>query len=182
MSGLTGALNLIQRFLGRRKPEIAMDELSALRRVLHPAGDPAMREALHFPPMRHEGRLGDNDFNRRVIASEMQRELDNVPTTAFYRPDNTLAGAYQLDPGKWGTELSYLLSNQPGLGAQLLEDAYRTAKQVNPERRVALSAIPGSEGFYRKQAPLGWFEGERDGIPFFVRKAQGGLAQITRVK
>lgn len=52
MSGLTGALNLIRRFLGRRKPEIAMDELSALRRVLHPAGDPAMREALHVPPPR----------------------------------------------------------------------------------------------------------------------------------
>ena len=50
MSGLTGALGLIQKLLGRKAPEVSMEELRALRRVLHPAGDPAAREALHMPP------------------------------------------------------------------------------------------------------------------------------------
>ena len=179
MSGLTGALGLIQKLLGKTsKPEISLEELQALRRVIHPPGDPAAREALHVPPMRQESSLLPNDFNRRMISTEMQQKLDQVPTTAFYRPDNSLAGAYQLEPGKWDTDLSYLLSNQPGLGTQLLEDAYRAAKQLQPDKRVRLNAIPGSEEFYRKQAPLGWSEGVQEGMPVFIRRARGGLAQV----
>jgi predicted GNAT family N-acyltransferase len=74
--------------------------------------------------------------------------------------------------------LSYLLSNQPGLGTQLLEDAYKAAKQLQPDRRVRLNAIPGSEEFYRKQRQYGWNEGVQEGMPVFIRKAQGGLAQV----
>lgn len=180
MSGLTGALGLIQKLLGRKAPSVSMEELSALRRVLHPAGDPAAREALYTPPASEAQKLTDNEFNRRMIATEMQKKLDEVPTTAFYRSDNSLAGAYQLSPDKWDTDLSYLLSNQPGLGTQLLEDAYRAAKQLQPDRRVRLNAIPGSEEFYRKQRQYGWNEGVQEGMPVFIRKAQGGLAQARR--
>lgn len=175
MPNILGALTALFR---RKPPEVPMDELNALRRVLHPAGDPLAREALHIPRATHTQPLTDNEFNRRMISSEMQQKLDSTPTMAFYRPDDTLAGAYQLDPTKWGTELAYLLSNQPGLGKQLLEDAYRSAKQLQPDKRVVLNAIPGSEGFYRKQIPLGWSEGVREGTPIFIRKASGGLAQV----
>ena len=179
MSGLLGPLQMLQKLLSRRKPEVSLEELSALRRVIHPVGAPEARSALNIPVMKHEQALSDNDFNRRMISTEMQQKTEEAPTTAFYGPNSTLAGAYQLDPGKWGTEISYLLSNQPGLGKQLLEDAYRAAKQVNPDKRVVLSAIPGSEGFYRKQIPYGWAEGSRDGVPIFIRRARGGLAQIV---
>lgn len=176
MAGLMGALSMLKSLLGKKKPEVSLEELQSLRRVVHPPGDQAAREALYIAPGTPV--LNDNDFNRRVISSEMQQKLEGVPTTAFYRPDNSLAGAYQLDPGKWGTELSYLLSNEPGLGRQLLEEAYRSAKQLQPDKRVVLNAIPGSEGFYRKQIPLGWSEGVREGTPIFIRKAQGGLTQV----
>lgn len=176
MTGLIGALSMLKSLFTRKTPEILLDELQALRRVIHAPGDQAAREAFHVPP--GSPIRDDNDFNRRIVSTEMQQKLESTPTTAFYRPDNSLAGAYQLDPGKWGTELSYLLSNEPGLGKQLLEEAYRSAKQLQPDKRVVLNAIPGSEGFYRKQIPLGWTEGVREGTPIFIRKAKGGLAQF----
>lgn len=176
MPSLVGALTALKNLIARKPQELPLDELQALRRVIHAPGDQAAREALHIPP--GSTILDNNDFNRRIISTEMQQKLEKTPTTAFYRPDNTLAGAYQLDPGKWGTDLAYLLSNEPGLGTQLLEDAYRSAKQLQPDKRVVLNAIPGSEGFYRKQQPRGWVEGVGEGVPIFIRKAQGGLAQF----
>lgn len=151
--------------------------LQLLSKVLSPGAQEA-REALYYPPIRgiKLKELSPNEFNQRMVASEMFGEADSTPTTLLRTPEGLAAAAYQLkqEPGKEGTMLSYLLSKIPGAGSQALEHAYQAA-QAKP---VYLHAIPGSEEFYRKQLPKGWIELDDNGIPKFMRYAKGGLAQM----
>ena len=144
--------------------------LQLIARTLSPGSQEA-REALHMPPLprAQAKQLTPNDFNRRVIASEMFGEADISPTTLLSTPEGRLAAAYQMSQDPSGTSLHYLLSHLPGAGSQALEHAYQSA----PTRPVTLHAIPGSEGFYRKQP--GWEEVVEDGISKFIRRKQGGL-------
>lgn len=177
MPNIQGALRVLQALFKAKPAEMPLAKLEALKRVEHPAGDFSIFEALHNPRSNPQEKLSSNEFNRRMIATEMQDNSQHNPTVAFYGPDNSLAGAYQLSPKRNETEIAYLLSKLPGLGTELLEHAYRASKQQAPGSKVVLSAIPGSEEFYRKQIQRGWAESAPEGVPKFSRYAQGGLAK-----
>lgn len=179
MPSIQGALNALKMLFRAKQPELTLDRLAGLRKAEYPVGDFDARAALHLPPSQvKDSELSRNEFNRRIVANEMQSAVDDYPTTTFYGPDNSLQGAYQLNLKPNETEIAYLLSRVPGLGTELLEQAYRAAKLQVPNKPVALSAIPGSEEFYRKQLARGWKESSPEGVPKFIRKAHGGLAQV----
>lgn len=183
MSGiLRGALTAIKALMQSKAPELPLAKLEALRRVDYAPKDLDALQALHLPPSKvPDSKLGPNEFNRRMVAQEMQSAVNDYPTTAFYGPDSKLQGAYQLNIKPNETEIAYLLSHVPGLGTELLEQAYRAAKLQVPNKPVTLNAIPGSEEFYRRQLEKGWRESSPEGVPKFMRKAHGGLAQIRTV-
>jgi hypothetical protein len=109
------------------------------------------------------------------MANEAARnaEEQGVRTHLFKDPQGRAAGLYQLQKSRaGGTEIPYFVSDVPGLGKAMLEDAYFMA----PEKPVSLYAIPGSEDFYRKFPE--WVENNSDGISKFIRKAKGGLVQM----
>lgn len=133
---------------------------------------PRLLELLQHVRSRKPAIQDTNAWNRVTIPDEMASNLRNsdVRTHLFVNPKTQRAvGAYQLDSKG---SIPYLLSDQPGLGSHLLEDAYFVA----PQKPLSLHAIPGSEGFYRKQP--GWVESQEEGISKFTRKAKGGLVQM----
>lgn len=113
-----------------------------------------------------------NEWNRVTLPDEMASNMQHpdVRTHVFIDKDGRAKGAYQLD-GR--AQLPYLLSDMPGLGSSLLDDAVF----MSPQSSLSLHAIPGSEGFYRKQP--GWVESQEDGISKFTKQLRGGLDQVN---
>lgn len=139
--------------------------LEALQRAIHgPENYQKVREILSPVTKSRSG----YPFDHQAIANEMSVNAEKAPTTILSR-DGVPKAAYQLESRLDGTMLSYLLGMQKGAGASALEDAYHAAAK----KPVYLHAVPGSEGFYRKQKA--WTEVDDDGIPKFIRKAHGGL-------
>lgn len=139
--------------------------LEALQRAIHgPENYQKVREILSPVTKSRSG----YPFDHQAIANEMSVNAEKAPTTILSR-DGVPQAAYQLESRPDGTMLSYLLGMQKGAGTSALEDAYHAAAK----KPVYLHAVPGSEGFYRKQKA--WTEVDDDGIPKFIRKAHGGL-------
>lgn len=155
-----------------------MGALSQLKRVLAYAEDvPQLRELLQHITSRRPS-IGDtNEWNRVTMANELLRNAEEpgVRTHVFKDSTGKGVGAYQLQKGKDGTEVPYFFSDMPGLGAEMLDDAHF----LSPTKPTNLYAIPGSEGFYRKQ---GWAEDQSDGISRFQKKKNGGLVQMKGCK
>lgn len=146
--------------------------LELLRRVIMTSRDmPDFLEAFNHIRRRSPNVSQTNEWNKVTLPDEMASNMQHpdVRTHVFFDADGRAQGAYQLDSR---AQVPYLLSDMPGLGAHLLDDAYFVA----PQKPLSLHAIPGSEGFYRKQP--GWVESQEDGISKFTKKAHGGLVQM----
>lgn len=152
--------------------------LTLLKRILmYQKNLPELRDSMKHIAGRKPVGGSEQDWNRVTMANELMRNAEdspNVRTHVFNDRDGNAKGAYQLQHDENGTYLPYMMSDLPGLGREMLEDAYFLA----PQKPLSLYAIPGSEGFYRKQP--GWVESQEDGISKFSRKAQGGLIQMRK--
>lgn len=146
--------------------------LEALKRVIMYAKDmPDFLKAMEHIRGRRPDINNTNEWNKVSLPDEMASNMQHpdVRTHVFFDDRGRAQGAYQLD-GR--AQIPYLLSDMPGLGSHLLDDAHF----VSPQKPLSLHAIPGSEGFYRKQP--GWVETQEDGISKFIKKAKGGLVQM----
>lgn len=145
--------------------------LELLRRVILSGTEslPQLKSALAHITEQQARAVKPNELNRQIVANEMRDYLKypDVQTHLFLDKDGKARGAYQVTQNG---EIPYLLSDQQGLGSQLLEDAY----QHSPFRPVSVYSLPESMGFYRKQP--GWLEDPTE--PRFIRKRSGGLVQL----
>jgi len=152
-----------------------MSALAELKRLVAYANQvPELREMFKHITSRRPPVGDTNEWNRVTMANELLRNAEEpgVRTHVFNDPQGRAMGAYQLKADKGATDIPYFLSDVPGLGTEMLEDAYF----LSPTRPTKLTAIPGSEGFYRKQK--GWVENQDDGISRFQKKKKGGLIQM----
>ena len=153
-----------------------MGALSELKRVIAYAEQvPELRAMLQHLTSKRPPIGNTQEWNRVTMANELLRNAEEpgVRTHAFIDKDGNAQGAYQLKANGERTEVPYFLSNQKGLGTELMQDA----EFLSPTKQMELYAIPGSEGFYRKQK--GWVENQDDGISKFQKKARGGLIQYS---
>lgn len=141
--------------------------LELLKRVILSGEEnlPQLKSALQHIMSRQVDPTRPNDWNRVIMANEMPEALQfpDIKTHLFLDSQGRAQGAYQLSD-KGG--ILHLLSDQPGLGKHLLEDAYRNS----PSKPVSLYSLPESRGFYEKQP--GWIESSNPGE--FIKKASGG--------
>lgn len=144
-----------------------MPDLSTIIRVLKGL-DTA--DALYPKVAPRASKISDN---ARIVTNEIISNADD-PTTVFFSPSGETLAAYQLSARPEGTYLPNLVSYEKGRGKEALEHAYQSAQK----RPVHLYAIPGSEGFYRKQP--GWEESLEEGVSKFTRKAEGGRAMANK--
>lgn len=129
------------------------------------------------PNTHADAKAREIEFNRKAMADQLFSDAEkhqDLYTQTFLDAKGNAVAAYQTrrQPGK-GTSINYLLSDQPGLGAEMLEEAYRFAS----ERPVSLHALPGTEDYYRRFPQ--WKEDRSEGVSKFIRQAKGGLARIA---
>lgn len=154
--------------------------LSALRRRIFSQGDrydlgDATRNIRQRVVIEEDPKLRENEFNKKALIDQLYRDAEehkDLYTQAFLDDNGNAVALYQTrrKPGK-GTSLNYMVSDQPGLGTEMLEEVYRFA----PEKPVTLHALPGTEGFYRRFPE--WEEDRSEGVSKFIRKAGGGIVR-----
>lgn len=181
LAGKTGKIGVpLLASLAASSGDAEAGALSALRRRIFSQGDhfdlgDATRNIRQRVVIEEDPKLRENEFNKKALIDQLYRDAEqhkDLYTQAFLDDKGNAVGLYQTrrQPGK-GTSLNYMISDQPGLGTEMLEEVYRFA----PERPVTLHALPGTEDFYRRFPE--WEEDRSEGVSKFIRKAGGGIVR-----